>query len=65
MRVDVLRVSPQPKNTAAVLSALRCWIEGTITAAEAADLAEATAPGPYCNGFWIGRPGMELTHQAS
>ena len=64
MRVNILRVSPQSRGTSAVLSAVRCWADGELTAAEASDLARATAPGPYCNGFWNGRPGMDLVHAA-
>lgn len=60
MRVDVLRVSPQQQGTAAVLSAFRCWANGVIAPAEASQLAQAAAPGAYCNGFWHHRPGMDL-----
>ena len=65
MQVDILRASPQPQGTVAVLSALRCWADGELTAAEASDLAQATSPHPCCNGFWSGRPGMEMVHGAS
>jgi collagenase-like PrtC family protease len=64
MRVNVLRVSPQPQGTAAILSLFRCWADGSLAPDEASDLAEAAAPGPYCNGFWHGRPGMELAPAA-
>ncbi len=59
MRVNVLRVSPQPQGTAAVLSAFRRWADGELSSAQAADGAAAQA-GACCNGFWHGRPGMEL-----
>jgi collagenase-like PrtC family protease len=60
MQVNVLRVSPQPRGTAAVLSAFRRWADGELSPAEAADRAAAAVPGPCCNGFWHGRAGMEL-----
>jgi len=53
--VDILRVSPQSAGTAEVLAAFRAAIEGR------------TAPlaGDYCNGFWHGRPGLELIGKAA
>lgn len=53
--VDILRVSPQSTGTAEVLTAFRAMIEG-----KAAQL-----PGEWCNGFWHGRPGLELIRKAA
>jgi collagenase-like PrtC family protease len=53
--VDILRVSPQSAGTAEVLAAFRAAIGG-----RAAPLA-----GDYCNGFWHGRPGLELIGKAA
>jgi len=59
MGIDVLRVSPQPQETAAVLSAFRCWANGELSSVEAASRAAEHADA-CCNGFWHGRAGMEL-----
>jgi len=64
MRVSVLRVSPQPQGTAAVLSAFRRWADGELSSAEAARQAAAQADA-CCNGFWHGRAGMELVSDAN
>jgi collagenase-like PrtC family protease len=63
MRVNVLRVSPQPRGTAEVLSAFRRWVDGELSSAQGADGAAAQA-GACCNGFWHGRAGMELVSGA-
>lgn len=65
MRVNVLRVSPEPQHTAEVLSVFRRWADGELSPAKAADLAEAAAPGLYCNGFWRGQAGMDLAASAA
>jgi O2-independent ubiquinone biosynthesis protein UbiV len=56
--VDILRVSPQAKGTAAVLKALRAACEGADPGEARAALA-GDAPGAWCDGFWHGRPGLE------
>lgn len=53
--VDVLRVSPQSTGTAEVLAAFRAAIDGQ----------PAHLDGDYCNGFWHGRPGLELIGKAA
>ena len=62
MEVNVLRVSPQPQGTSTVLSAFRRWADGEVSSAAAARVAMAQA-GASCNGFWHGRPGMELVSE--
>lgn len=49
--VGILRVSPQSRNTAAVLQSLRAALSGK---APAVRLQE-----DQCNGFWHGQPGLE------
>jgi len=61
-RVDVLRISPQPVGTFAVVDAFRGWLDGTLSPEQASTRARAAAPGAYCNGFWHGKPGMDLVH---
>ncbi len=48
--VDIVRLSPQWQGLADVAGAFRRALDG-----EAAQLA-----GDYCNGFWHGKPGLEL-----
>lgn len=56
--VDVVRVSPQPSHTAEVVSLFRRAIDGTLSSAEAAGLAQPFAAGGACNGYWYGDAGM-------
>lgn len=53
--VEVLRISPQSEGTAEVVAAFRKRLSG-----EAATLA-----GDFCNGFWHGRPGLEMIRKAA
>jgi collagenase-like PrtC family protease len=53
--VDILRISPQSTGTAEVVAAFRAAIDGKA----------ATLDGDYCNGFWHGRPGLELIGKAA
>lgn len=53
--VDVLRISPQSTGTAEVLTTYRAALDGRT----------AQLPGDYCNGFWHGRPGLELIRKAA
>ena len=50
--VDLLRVSPQSSGTVEVLRSLRAALDGAAPPAE--DAAQT------CDGFWHGRPGLEL-----
>ena len=58
--VDILRVSPQPTHTMEVLARLREACDGALSAGAAREALAAVSPGALCNGFWHGRPGMEL-----
>ena len=53
--VDILRISPQSIGTAEVVAAFRAMLDG-----QPAQLA-----GDHCNGFWHGRPGLELIRKAA
>ncbi len=58
--VDVLRVSPQSRGTAAVIDAFARHLRGSI---DSDALVRALAPlalADTCNGFWHGKPGLEL-----
>jgi collagenase-like PrtC family protease len=58
--VDILRVSPQSEHTVEVLATLRAACDGRLDARAARDKLAALSPGALCNGFWHGRPGLEL-----
>lgn len=58
--VDVLRVSPQPAGTAAVLDLFRRSADGKLVPPDAMKQVQDAAPGHHVNGFWHDRPGMEL-----
>jgi collagenase-like PrtC family protease len=53
--VEILRISPQSTGTADVLAAFRARIDGNT----------ATLTGDFCNGFWHGRPGLEMIGKAA
>jgi collagenase-like PrtC family protease len=53
--VEILRISPQSTGTADVLAAFRARIDGNT----------ATLTGDSCNGFWHGRPGLEMIGKAA
>jgi collagenase-like PrtC family protease len=54
-RIAVLRVSPQAQGTREVLEAFRARLDG----------GKATLTGDFCNGFWHGRPGLEMVGASS
>jgi collagenase-like PrtC family protease len=58
--VEILRVSPQSEHTMDVLASLRAACDGALSAGAAREALAAVSPGTLCNGFWHGRPGMEL-----
>jgi collagenase-like PrtC family protease len=58
--VEILRVSPQSEHTMEVLARLRAACDGALSAAAARQALAVVSPGALCNGFWHGRPGMEL-----
>lgn len=59
--VDILRVSPQSEHTVEVLATLRAACDGRLDGRGARETLAAISPGALCNGFWHGRPGLELT----
>jgi collagenase-like PrtC family protease len=58
MGVDVLRISPQARNTAAIVRLFREALDGTLAAAAASGAMQNLMPAPSCNGFWHGQPGL-------
>ncbi len=56
LEIDVLRISPQPRDTGRIAAAFRAVLDGPTPASpdELADLA----PEGFNNGYWRGQPGM-------
>ena len=64
--VDVLRLSPQPKNTLELLATFRARLDDSLDTAQAAAEIAALGETDSCNGFWHARPGLErIAAQAS
>jgi hypothetical protein len=57
--VDVVRVSPQARNTLDILQAFDGVLKGTRSAAQAQQDVAARLPGEACNGYWYGKPGLD------
>ena len=49
--VDIVRISPEPAGTRALVEQFRAVMDGGVAPAVPAD---------DCNGFWYGKPGLEL-----
>ena len=58
--VDILRISPQGAHTPEILQLFRQALDGLIPPADALHEALPLLPAEPCNGFWHGRPGVEL-----
>jgi len=58
LQVDVLRVSPQPEGTEAVIEAFAACLRGERDPVEAARAINATLPYGACDGYWQGQPGL-------
>jgi len=62
--VDVLRISPQPDNTAEIVAAFGDCLVGRSGAAEAAASLQVFMPTGPCSGYWHGGAGMSRAEQA-
>ncbi|AXA90664.1 U32 family peptidase [Massilia sp. YMA4] len=62
--VDVLRISPQSEHTAQIVARFDTLRRGTDAAAIAADVT-TLLPDAACDGYWHGRPGLELAGRAA
>lgn len=57
---QVLRISPQGENTSEVIALFDAVRQGRHTPAEAFARSAGMMVHEACNGFWHGRPGLEL-----
>lgn len=60
MGVDVIRLSPQSQYMEEVVRGFRAVLDGAETAAEVHARLEPRMPAAPCNGYWHGRPGLEM-----
>ena len=60
MGVDILRISPQAEHTTEVVRLFHDVIHATQSVAQAYDLLLPLMPAAPCNGYWHGKPGLEL-----
>lgn len=63
--VDVLRLSPQSHHMPELVSLWREAIDGHLSPAEAHTRMTPLLPDQPCNGYWHGRPGMELVPESA
>lgn len=61
MGVDVLRISPQPAHTGQVATIFRAALDGRMHTAEAQAALTPYLFDTSCDGYWHGRPGIELS----
>ncbi|MBW7860700.1 MAG: U32 family peptidase [Rhodocyclaceae bacterium] len=59
-RAQILRISPQGEHTLQVLDLFRSVLDGAVDPGEAFHRSHEWMIGEPCNGFWHGRPGLEL-----
>lgn len=58
--VDVVRISPQSQHTAEIVALFHAVLERQMSAADALPQIEPLMPAAPCNGYWHGKPGLEL-----
>jgi collagenase-like PrtC family protease len=58
--VDVLRLSPQSQHMDQVTAAFRAVLDGIEPAADAHARLVPLMPAGPCNGYWHGRPGLDM-----
>jgi O2-independent ubiquinone biosynthesis protein UbiV len=56
--VDVVRVSPQANDTAAVIDTFRARLDGRLDAEAAEQSLQSVMPEAACNGYWHGQAGL-------
>lgn len=58
--VDVLRISPQASHTQRICELFHAAMKGTLSAPDANAELTPLMPEKACNGYWYGKPGLEL-----
>ena len=62
--VDVVRISPQAHDTQNVIALFDQARNRAVSAKDAWARSKDLMPGPACNGYWHGRPGLEQSATA-
>lgn len=57
--VDVLRISPQSRDTDRIVALFKDAIDGRLSGSEAIEAMEPLMPERPCNGYWHGKPGLD------
>jgi hypothetical protein len=60
MGVDVLRLSPQAEHMVDVVQLFHGVMHGELVVRHAYERLLPLMPAAACNGYWHGRPGLEL-----
>lgn len=63
--VDVVRLSPQSSHMGEVIALFDAVRSGTLAGGEALERMQPLMPHQACNGYWHGRPGLELAVRAA
>ena len=58
--VTTLRLSPQSQHMAEVITLFREVLDGALPAAQVAARLETYLPAPACDGYWLGKAGLDL-----
>jgi collagenase-like PrtC family protease len=58
LEVDVLRISPQSRNTQQVINIFHQCLNGNMTSCDAEDELQKYTMSGECDGYWHGQPGM-------
>ncbi len=57
--VDVVRISPQERDTDQIIGLFDQVRRGVLSPAQAASTMRRAMPADSCNGYWYGQPGMQ------
>jgi collagenase-like PrtC family protease len=63
--VDILRISPQAQGSAEILTVFRSVLDGTLAPRAAWQAITDLMPMGACNGFWHGRPGLDMVEKTA
>ncbi len=63
--VDVLRISPQAQHTLEIIDLFHGVMSGQTSAAAARQALTPLMPEQACNGYWYGKPGLDLCRDAA
>ena len=63
--VDVVRISPQSQRTADIIDSFHAVLTQKTSAPDAMRAMAPWLPEQACNGYWYGKPGMELCQDAA